>query len=379
MCSVHFKPEDYKWTPQRKTLKPSAVPSVFSMCKGWERFEQKTTARKSPMKRQFTEDQGSSRKKKYDENLPNNSPPQSTSPSPSSEEIDEKDKKIRELHAALQAKDQHIARQAVQIKYQQEIITEQSKQLQIERWGIARFSYNSDDIRFYTGLLSYQMILVFFNAIKPSATNLQSAYYVPSKEKSLSLRGRPRQMQLIDELFMTLMRLRRGFPERDLAVRFNISEQTVSGKIITWINYLYIVLGSIPVWFSRETIKSKMPRCFRSMFPTTRVVIDCTEIPTEYASSLVLNSQLYSNYKSRPTFKGVVTFISHLFTGCISDIVITKLCGLIDLLEPGDMIMADKGFRISKLLEGKDVQLNLPPFLGQMASLHQRKSHTLKK
>ena len=56
------------------------------------------------MKRQFTEDQGSSRKKKYDENLPNNSPPQSPSPSPSEEEIDEKDKKIRELQAALQQK-----------------------------------------------------------------------------------------------------------------------------------------------------------------------------------------------------------------------------------------------------------------------------------
>ena len=140
----------------------------------------------------------------------------------------------------------------MQIKNQQETITKQSKQLQIERWGIARFSYNNDDIRFYTGLLSHQMcfffffFFFFFNVIKPSATNLQTAYYVPSKEKSLSLRGRPHQMQLIDELFMTLMRLRRGFPERDLAVRFNISEQTVSRKIITWINYLYIVLGSIP-------------------------------------------------------------------------------------------------------------------------------------
>ncbi|XP_065925018.1 THAP domain-containing protein 6-like [Magallana gigas] len=30
VCSQHFKSEDFKWTPVRKTLKPGSVPSVFT-------------------------------------------------------------------------------------------------------------------------------------------------------------------------------------------------------------------------------------------------------------------------------------------------------------------------------------------------------------
>ncbi|XP_041081618.1 zinc finger protein 629-like [Polyodon spathula] len=36
VCSAHFRPEDYKWTPVRKSLRADAVPRVFSHCEGWE-------------------------------------------------------------------------------------------------------------------------------------------------------------------------------------------------------------------------------------------------------------------------------------------------------------------------------------------------------
>lgn len=47
----------------------------------------------------------------------------------------------------------------------------------------------------------------------------------------------------------------------------------------------------------------------------------------------------------------------------MSDVEITRLCGLLDLLEPGDDVMADKGFTIKKLLAERDVTLNIPHFL----------------
>ena len=58
-----------------------------------------------------------------------------------------------------------------------------------------------------------------------------------------------------------------------------------------------------------------------------------------------------------------MTFISPLYTGAISDVEITKLSGLVDLVESGDSVMADKGFTIKKLLEKNNVTLNIPPFL----------------
>lgn len=76
---------------------------------------------------------------------------------------------------------------------------------------------------------------------------------------------------------------------------------------------------------------------------------------------------------------GAVTFISSLYTGCISDVEITNLSGFFDFVEPGDDLMADKGFTIRKLLAEKDVTLNIPNFLIQKGALLGKKSRTRSK
>ena len=60
---------------------------------------------------------------------------------------------------------------------------------------------------------------------------------------------------------------------------------------------------------------------------------------------------------------GAVTFVSSLYTGSISDKEITRCCGILDLLEEGDAVMADKGVNIENILHGRSVSLNIPPFL----------------
>ena len=47
----------------------------------------------------------------------------------------------------------------------------------------------------------------------------------------------------------------------------------------------------------------------------------------------------------------------------MSDVEITKLTGTLDLLEPGDDVMADKGFTLRKCLAEKKFYLNIPHFL----------------
>lgn len=47
---------------------------------------------------------------------------------------------------------------------------------------------------------------------------------------------------------------------------------------------------------------------------------------------------------------GVVTFISKLYTGSISDKEITRRSSLTQYLLPGDGVMADKGFLIEDKL-----------------------------
>ncbi|XP_077557427.1 uncharacterized protein LOC144172661 [Haemaphysalis longicornis] len=115
-----------------------------------------------------------------------------------------------------------------------------------------------------------------------------------------------------------------------------------------------------------------MPASFTEKCKKTRVILDATEIRCAVPSSLALQSSTYSQYKSANTFKGLIgimpsgqlSFVSELYTGCMSDRECVIQSGFLDLsFDEGDVVMADKGFKIADLLEEKGVSLNIPPFL----------------
>lgn len=58
----------------------------------------------------------------------------------------------------------------------------------------------------------------------------------------------------------------------------------------------------------------------------------------------------------------LLLFFSKLYTGNVSDKEITKLSGILPMLEPGDEVMADKGFLIDDLLSGVGAKLIIPSF-----------------
>lgn len=49
------------------------------------------------------------------------------------------------------------------------------------------------------------------------------------------------------------------------------------------------------------------------------------------------------------------------------------MSGLIDKLERGDVIMADRGFNIQEMLASKGVRVNLPPFMNQSGQFTENK------
>ena len=168
-----------------------------------------------------------------------------------------------------------------------------------------------------------------------------------------------------------LCHLRLGLFEQDLAQRFQITQSSVSRISSTWINFCYSKFKELPIWLSRDIVDSNMPLVFKDLYPSTRCIIDATEIFIQKPQNPSAQQLTFSSYKNHNTFKaligispfGGICFVSDLFGGNISDKQLTIQCGILECLDEGDSIMADQGFNIADLLHAKGVMLNIPPSL----------------
>ena len=101
-----------------------------------------------------------------------------------------------------------------------------------------------------------------------------------------------------------------------------------------------------------------MPWAFKLVFRDVQVIVDCTEIFVEKPSDFGTQSATYSTCKGTNTFKwllgispcGTTTFISEVYEGKISDNDITRESGLVERTEPGQALMADRGFTMRDYL-----------------------------
>lgn len=111
-------------------------------------------------------------------------------------------------------------------------------------------------------------------------------------------------------------------------------------------------------------------KCYEEM-KNLRAIIDCTELYIDKPSRPSSQRNTYSQYKSRNTFKVLVSqsplchfnFVSNVYSGSISDKEIVQKSGFLDYLEEGDIVMADKGFNIQDLLAIQGVRLIAPPIM----------------
>ena len=82
---------------------------------------------------------------------------------------------------------------------------------------------------------------------------------------------------------------------------FGVATSTVSRIFTAWVNFMYLKFAQINIWPSHEAVTKTMPEVFKDKYPSTRVIIDCTEIKCEMPSSLLLNTELFSSYKNHDT------------------------------------------------------------------------------
>ena len=133
---------------------------------------------------------------------------------------------------------------------------------------------------------------------------------------------------------------------------------------------MYTRLKPTIVWPNREEVIKTLPSDFRKEFRRCIVIIDCFEVFCERPSDLMARAQTYSNYKHHNTVKfligitpqGVISFVSKGWGGRVSDKYLTENCGLLDHLQPGDQILADRGFTVQDTVGVYFAEIKIPPF-----------------
>ena len=229
----------------------------------------------------------------------------------------------------------------------------------IAMFSVENFSNDDTAMHFYTGLESYAKFLFVLRTLGAAAYNLRYIYF---QVDSVSVEN---------QLFMTLMKLRRYTTNFELSRFFSVSESTVKNIVYTWIIFMSKQWREANIWPSSSLVKYFAPTDFKAKFPTTRIIIDGTECPVKKPKAPRAQQATFSSYKNRNTVKilvgstpgGLVSYISPAYGGCTSDRQIVERSQIVRSCDPGDSVMADKGFNVQDLFARMDVTVNIPTFL----------------
>ena len=165
------------------------------------------------------------------------------------------------------------------------------------------FFQMDDKVRFYTGLPSFEILMVAFEHVSPHVTR---------KTQSLSR---------FQEFVMVLMKLRLNVPLQDLAYRFMVSVPTVSRIFSSWMVVMDTRLFPLVSWPDREQLWKTMPMCFQCAFGRkVTVVIDCFEVFIERPTNLLARAQTFSSYKHHNTIKILIGITPQGTVFCFSSL-----------------------------------------------------------
>ena len=168
-------------------------------------------------------------------------------------------------------------------------------------------------------------------------------------------RQRPttRSLSGANMLLLTFFIIRTGVSSRLAGFLFGVSAAVSSrifGKVVILLHHFLRAEFPFP---SSRRVASRAP-AYTRIPVAPRLIIDCTNVDTMEPSSRAARRSLYSQYYGGTCVKllvgispsGACTYVSEAFPGRTKDAAIVRGSGLLELLHPGDTIMADKGVSV---------------------------------
>ena len=187
----------------------------------------------------------------------------------------------------------------------------------------------------------------------------------------------PKCLSVRDKLFVTLLRLRRGFNYVTMSHLYGVSATYLSNIFIAWIMFMFHHFKDHEdlMFPERHAFHRTKPAIFRK-FKNIRASIDCTEFKCEVPRDYGKQGNMYSAYKHHTTMKcliavnpnGAAVFVSDLFEGSADDVKVFQTCGILHHVNPGYSFLVDKVFTVQHLLLPLQAKIYIPPFLGKRES-----------
>ena len=207
-------------------------------------------------------------------------------------------------------------------------------------------------VLFFTGLPTLDIVKTLFDFLEPHIQIRKS-------------------FDKFESMIIVLMRLRMDLSFAFMSHLFLVSTTTIRKVFTHVLHVMYVRLQPLVFWPERDALQKTMPMEFRKHYGMKCVsIIDCFEVRIEKPSNLKARCETYSSYKSHNTVKflisitpqGVVSFISKAWTGRSSDKCVTVNSGYLNFINPGDIILADRGFDIGENIGLLGAQVKTPAF-----------------
>ena len=214
-------------------------------------------------------------------------------------------------------------------------------------------------LHYYTGLETAQKLNTVFATLGPAVNHL--TYFQTQTVTGISP---------LDQFILMLAKLRQDIDYLPLSRLCGVSEFTARNIFVTWINFCARQWSEINCWPDKDLVQFYTPEDFKVKFPTTRVIVDGTEIPIQKPSNPLSQRSTFSSYKNRNTLKilvgstpgGLISYLSPAYGGATSDRQIVERSNLPQMCDANDSIMADKGFNVQDLFAARDIHVNIPTF-----------------